>query len=35
MDRLSATFEHREAGDEETAENLNDLAEFDYDNAKG
>ncbi len=31
MDRLSATFEHREAGDEETAENLNDLAEFDYD----
>lgn len=30
-DRLMATFEPREAGDDETAENLNNLAEFDYD----
>ncbi len=30
-DRLSVTFEHREDGDEDTAENLNDLALFDYD----
>lgn len=30
-DRLSVTFDHREEGDEETAENLNDLAIYDYD----
>lgn len=30
-DRLMATFEPRESGDEETAENLNDMAVFDYD----
>lgn len=30
-DRLSSTFEARETGDEEVAENLNDLAIFDYD----
>jgi len=30
-DRLMATFEPREAGDDDTAENLNDLAVYDYD----
>lgn len=30
-DRLMATFEPRESGDEEVAETLNDLATFDYD----
>jgi len=30
-DRLSVTFEGREDGDEETAENLTSMAEFDYD----
>lgn len=30
-DRLMATFEPREQGDDETAENLNNMAEFDYD----
>lgn len=30
-DRLMATFQPRESGDDETAENLNDLALYDYD----
>jgi hypothetical protein len=31
VDRLNSTFEGREDGDEETAENLTAMAEFDYD----
>ena len=31
VDRLNAEFEGREEGDEETAENLTSMAEFDYD----
>ena len=31
IDRLTANFSAREAGDEETADNLNSLANFDYD----
>jgi hypothetical protein len=30
-DRLSVEFNGREEGDEETAENLNSLANYDYD----
>ena len=31
VDRLNVTFSGREEGDEEVAENLTDMAEFDYD----